>query len=83
MSGPAEHITVCIIGSGFAGIAAAAKLREAGISDLVVLERDHSVGGTWRDNTYPGCACDVPSHLYSLSFALNPGWSHTYARQPE
>jgi cation diffusion facilitator CzcD-associated flavoprotein CzcO len=83
MSAPVEHTTVCIIGSGFAGLAAAAKLREAGITELVVLERAGSVGGTWRDNTYPGCACDIPSHLYSLSFALNPGWQHTYARQPE
>lgn len=83
MSPPVEHATVCIIGSGFAGIAAAAKLREAGINDIVVLERAHAVGGTWRDNTYPGCACDIPSHLYSLSFALKPDWTHTYARQPE
>lgn len=83
MSAPVEHATVCIIGSGFAGLAAAAKLREAGITDVVVLERAESVGGTWRDNTYPGCACDIPSHLYSFSFVLNPEWSHTYARQPE
>lgn len=83
MPPPVEHATVCIIGSGFAGIAAAAKLLEAGIGDIVVLERAQSVGGTWRDNTYPGCACDIPSHLYSLSFALKPDWSHTYARQPE
>lgn len=78
-----EHTTVCIIGSGFAGLAAAARLRSAGITDIVVLERAQSVGGTWRDNTYPGCACDIPSHLYSLSFALKPDWTHTYARQPE
>jgi cation diffusion facilitator CzcD-associated flavoprotein CzcO len=83
MTPQVEHATVCIIGSGFAGIAAAAKLREAGITDIVVLERAQSVGGTWRDNTYPGCACDIPSHLYSLSFALNPDWTYTYARQPE
>jgi len=61
----------------------AVRLRQAGIDDLVVLERADGVGGTWRDNTYPGSACDVPSHLYSFSFAPNPAWSRTYGRQPE
>jgi cation diffusion facilitator CzcD-associated flavoprotein CzcO len=77
------HTTVCIIGSGFAGLGMAARLRQEGIDDLVLLERAGSVGGTWRDNVYPGAACDIPSHLYSLSFDLNPDWEHTYARQPE
>ena len=58
-------------------------LRRAGIGDVVVLERADEVGGTWRDNTYPGCACDVPSALYSFSFAPNPDWGRLYAGQPE
>src|SRR3989475_6623475 len=78
-----EHVDIAIIGSGFAGIGAAIRLQQAGFDDYVVLERAHDVGGTWRDNSYPGCACDVPSHLYSFSFALNPNWSHIFARQDE
>lgn len=73
---------VAIVGSGFAGLGAAIKLREHG-RDVVVLERSDDVGGTWRDNSYPGCACDVPSHLYSFSFAPNPDWSHAFSRQGE
>ena len=61
----------------------AIKLREAGIEDFVVLERGAKVGGTWWFNTYPGCGCDVPSHLYSFSFAPNPDWTRTYSKQPE
>ncbi|MDP3277790.1 MAG: NAD(P)/FAD-dependent oxidoreductase [Deltaproteobacteria bacterium] len=72
-----------IIGSGFAGLCIARALKSAGIHDFVILEKAPSLGGTWRDNTYPGCACDIPSHLYSLSFALNPDWSATYAPQHE
>lgn len=78
-----ERATVVIIGSGFAGMGAAVRLMEAGVRDVVLLERAEAVGGTWRDNVYPGCACDVPSHLYSYSFHLNPDWSHHYAKQPE
>ena len=74
---------VAIVGSGFAGLGAAVRLAEAGRDDFVILEKGESLGGTWRDNTYPGCACDVQSHLYSFSFALNPEWTRTYARQPE
>jgi cation diffusion facilitator CzcD-associated flavoprotein CzcO len=77
-----EHAVV-IVGSGFGGLCAAIRLIERGVRDLVILERGPSVGGTWRDNTYPGAACDVPSHLYSLSFAPNPAWSRTYPTQPE
>ena len=62
---------------------AAISLRRAGVEDFAVLERADGVGGTWHYNTYPGCACDVPSHLYSFSFAPNPDWSRTYSRQPE
>ena len=72
-----------IIGSGFAGLCMAIALKRAGIDDFVVLERAGAVGGTWRDNVYPGCACDVPSHVYSFSFEPNPRWSATYSPQPE
>ena len=74
----AKTFEVAIIGAGFAGLGMAVKLREAGIRDFVVLERGDSVGGTWRDNTYPGCACDVPSHFYSYSFLLNGEWSEVF-----
>ncbi len=74
---------VVIIGSGFGGLGAAIRLREAGYGDLVILERAQAVGGTWRDNHYPGAACDIPAHLYSFSFELKPDWSTVYPRQPE
>lgn len=74
---------VAIIGAGFAGLGTAIRLKQEGIHDFVVLERADGVGGTWRENSYPGCACDVPSHLYSFSFAPNPNWSHIFARQEE
>ncbi|MFF3430766.1 flavin-containing monooxygenase [Streptomyces sp. NPDC002602] len=77
-----EHVRVAVIGSGFGGLGAAVRLRREGITDFVVLERADSVGGTWRDNDYPGCACDVPSHLYSFSFAPNPDWPRTFSGQP-
>jgi cation diffusion facilitator CzcD-associated flavoprotein CzcO len=72
-----------ILGAGFGGLGMAIKLKQAGIEDFVVWERDADVGGTWWANTYPGCQCDIPSHLYSFSFALNPEWSRTYPLQPE
>jgi cation diffusion facilitator CzcD-associated flavoprotein CzcO len=74
---------VAIIGSGFSGLGMAIRLKQAGMNDFVVLERAGEVGGTWQANTYPGCACDVPSHLYSFSFAPNPEWTQTYSTQPE
>jgi cation diffusion facilitator CzcD-associated flavoprotein CzcO len=77
------HTRVAVVGSGFSGIGTAVALRRAGIGDFVVLERAGSLGDTWRDNTYPGAACDVPSHLYSFAAAPKPDWSHVYARQPE
>jgi cation diffusion facilitator CzcD-associated flavoprotein CzcO len=76
-------VDVAIVGSGFSGLGTAIQLKRQGRDDFVVLERDEEVGGTWWANTYPGCACDVPSHLYSYSFAPNPDWSQTYSRQPE
>ena len=74
---------VVVVGTGFAGLGTAIRLRQAGETDFVVLERGGDVGGTWRDNTYPGCACDVPSHLYSFSFAPNPDWTRAFSPQPE
>jgi cation diffusion facilitator CzcD-associated flavoprotein CzcO len=70
---------VAIIGAGMAGILSAIKLTEAGFTDVTVYEKADRLGGTWRENTYPGIACDVPSHLYSYSFHLNPGWSHPFS----
>jgi cation diffusion facilitator CzcD-associated flavoprotein CzcO/acetyl esterase/lipase len=77
------HLRVAIVGSGFAGIGAAIRLKQEGIDDFLVFERADDVGGVWRDNTYPGCACDVQSHLYSLSFAPNPDWTRSYSPQGE
>ncbi|MEA2158462.1 MAG: hypothetical protein QOD66_842 [Solirubrobacteraceae bacterium] len=74
---------VAIVGSGFAGLGMAIELKRSGSDDFVVLERGDELGGTWRDNHYPGCACDVPTPLYSYSFAPNPTWSHMYARSEE
>src|SRR3954469_4482300 len=74
---------VAIVGSGFSGLALAIELKRSGRDDFVILERANDVGGTWRDNSYPGCACDVPSHLYSFSFAPTPHGSSTCSPQPE
>ena len=82
MAARADH-RVIVIGSGFAGIAMGIKLKQAGIDDFVILEKDDDLGGTWRDNTYPGCACDIPSYLYSYSFEPNPGWSRMFSPQRE
>src|SRR5437868_2196170 len=73
---------VAVLGAGAGGIVMGIRLKRAGY-DFTIYERSDGVGGTWRDNTYPGAACDVPSHLYSYSFELNPWWSRTYATQPE
>jgi cation diffusion facilitator CzcD-associated flavoprotein CzcO len=84
--GPVQRpatLAVAIVGAGFSGLGMAIRLRQAGIDDFVVLERAGEVGGTWHYNSYPGCQCDIPSHLYSFSFALNPDWSRTYSTQPE
>ena len=78
-----EHVRIAIVGAGFSGLGMAIRLKQAGIEDFAILERADDLGGTWRDNTYPGCACDVPSHLYSYSFAANPGWSRFYSPQAE
>jgi cation diffusion facilitator CzcD-associated flavoprotein CzcO len=78
-----RHIGVLVIGSGFAGLGVAIRLTKDGRSDFLVIDRGPEVGGTWRDNTYPGAACDVPSHLYSYSFELNPNWSRSFSPQSE
>ncbi|HUQ57697.1 NAD(P)/FAD-dependent oxidoreductase [Lentzea sp.] len=74
---------VLVIGTGFSGLGMAVELRRRGEHDFVVLEKAADLGGTWRDNSYPGCACDVPSHMYSFSFELNPKWSRMFAQQGE
>jgi cation diffusion facilitator CzcD-associated flavoprotein CzcO len=78
-----SHVRVAVVGTGFSGLGTAIRLRRSGTSDFVVLERGDDVGGTWRDNSYPGCACDVPSHLYSFSFAPNADWTRSFSGQPE
>ncbi|PHR56981.1 MAG: 4-hydroxyacetophenone monooxygenase [Robiginitomaculum sp.] len=76
-------LTALIIGAGFAGVCSAIKLRAAGIDDFIIVEKTGGISGTWFDNAYPGAACDVPSHLYSFSFAPNPNWSRKFSSAPE
>jgi cation diffusion facilitator CzcD-associated flavoprotein CzcO len=79
-----DHVRIAIVGSGFAGLGSAIALSNAGYGDdYLILERRADVGGTWYDNSYPGCRCDVPSNLYSFSFAPNPNWTETFSGQPE
>ena len=78
-----QHHRIAIAGTGFSGLGMAIRLKQEGEHDFVLLERAGDIGGTWRDNTYPGCRCDVPSHLYSFSFAPNPNWSSTFSPQAE
>ncbi|MEU2254166.1 NAD(P)/FAD-dependent oxidoreductase [Nocardia xishanensis] len=78
-----QTLDVAVIGGGFAGIGAAIRLKQRGIENFAILERGAALGGTWRDNTYPGAACDIPSRLYSYSFAPNPNWSQTYSGSAE
>ncbi|HNL36857.1 MAG TPA: NAD(P)/FAD-dependent oxidoreductase, partial [Agitococcus sp.] len=82
---PERHIftPIVIVGSGFAGIGTAIRLQQKGFNDFLMLEQASNFGGTWRDNTYPGAECDVPSHLYSFSFEPNPHWSKAFAPQQE
>ena len=77
------HCKIAILGTGFSGLGMAIRLKQAGENDFLLLEKEAGVGGTWRVNHYPGCACDVQSHLYSFSFAPNPEWSRMFAPQPE
>jgi cyclohexanone monooxygenase len=80
---PIPHVRVGILGAGFGGLGTAIRLAQRGDDDFLVFERAADVGGTWWANTYPGCQCDIPSHLYSFSFAPNPNWTRTYPKQPE
>src|SRR6202030_2527461 len=75
--------SIAVVGGGFGGVGAAVMLRRAGYEDVTVFERGERVGGVWNHNTYPGAACDVPSHLYEFSFEPNPRWSRRYAPQAE
>ncbi|PPK68960.1 NAD(P)/FAD-dependent oxidoreductase [Actinokineospora auranticolor] len=77
------HTGVVVVGTGFSGMGMAIRLRRDGREDFVVLEKAHDFGGTWRDNTYPGCACDIQSHMYSFSFEQKSDWSRSFAPQPE
>jgi len=81
--GGRRRVRVAVVGAGFGGIGTAIRLKQRGYDDFVVFDRGDEVGGTWRDNTYPGCTCDVPSHLYSLSLALNPDWTRSFSSQQE
>ena len=79
-TGPTQQrVRIAILGAGMSGLCMAIQLKKRGVTDFVVLEKADSVGGTWRENTYPNVACDVPSHVYSFSFELNPNWSHNYS----
>jgi cation diffusion facilitator CzcD-associated flavoprotein CzcO len=83
LEGGGRHLRFVIIGAGMAGICAGIKLQEADLNDFIIYEKASRLGGTWRENTYPGVACDVPSYLYSFSFAPNPDWSHYFSPGPE
>ena len=81
--GNLSDFPIAIIGAGFAGIGTAIQLKKAGIQEFTIFERACEIGGTWRDNTYPGAACDVPSHVYSFSFEPSPNWNRAYAESHE
>jgi cation diffusion facilitator CzcD-associated flavoprotein CzcO len=83
LDGGIEHVEIAIAGAGLSGLGLAIALKQDGHEEFVVLEREGDLGGTWRDNSYPGCACDIPSVLYSFTDEQNPGWSHAFAGQPE
>lgn len=82
MTVPQGQPRIAVIGTGFGGLAAVIELKRRGYDDIVVVEKSDDVGGVWRENTYPGAACDVPSPFYSFSFAPNPRWPHRFSRQP-
>ena len=79
MASNKKNPSVIVIGAGMTGIQAVIKLKQQGINDITLLEKKDKVGGTWRENTYPGVACDVPAHAYTYSFAPNPEWSGMFA----
>ena len=79
----AISVDVLIIGAGFSGLGMGIKLREAGMNSFLILEKDSDIGGTWWENRYPGCVCDIPSHLYSFSFEPSAEWTRMYPGQRE
>jgi cation diffusion facilitator CzcD-associated flavoprotein CzcO len=78
-----KALRIAVLGAGMSGLATVAKLKQAGYTRIDLFEKSEGVGGTWRDNSYPGCGCDVPSHLYSYSFDLNPDWDYKWSLQPQ
>src|SRR5437660_2082229 len=78
-----DVLDVLIVGAGFSGLGMAIKLLQAGTTSFLVVEKADDIGGTWYANRYPGCACDIPSHLYSFSFDRNPDWSRMFAPREE
>jgi cation diffusion facilitator CzcD-associated flavoprotein CzcO len=78
-----KDFPIGIVGCGMSGIAMALHLKAAGFTNFTIFEQAEEVGGTWRENTYPGCSCDVPSHLYSISSVPSPSWTEVYSGQPE
>ncbi|MFD0689897.1 flavin-containing monooxygenase [Actinomadura fibrosa] len=78
-----RNVSIAIVGTGFSGIGLAIALKEAGFTDITLFDKADGLGGVWRDNTYPGAACDAPSHLYSYSFEPKPDWTRRFAEQPE
>ncbi|MDV6011873.1 NAD(P)-binding protein, partial [Haloechinothrix sp. LS1_15] len=86
MSGSADRVeqaTTVIVGTGFSGLGMAIQMLKEGRKDFIVLEKADEVGGTWRDNSYPGCACDIQSHMYSFSYEQNPDWTRAFSPQHE
>jgi len=82
-NGKVNQVDVAVIGAGFGGIGVGIALQKRGLNNFVIFEGEPDVGGSWRTNTYPGCACDVPSHLYSYSFEPNPNWPEAYSKQSD
>lgn len=78
-----QHTKILVIGGGYSGIGAAIRLKKSGIEDFVLIEKAEKLGGTWRENTYPDCGADTPSIIYSFSYARNPDWDRTFAKQPQ
>src|SRR5699024_7024658 len=83
VAGSGRVVEAFVLGAGVCGVAAAIRMQDEGLTDIVIADRAPDIGGTWHHNTYPGCACDIPSHLYSFSFAPNPDWSRIYSPQAE
>ena len=83
MSPESERVEILVIGAGYGGVGVGITLLKEGIDDFIIIEAEDDVGGTWRTNRYPGCACDVPSHLYSYSFEPNPEWPQAFSEHAD